>query len=273
LYEENVEGDFNIIINLKYQDEIGRLGTSIEKMVKKIYTLMERQREHEGHQNQKYKQTISYHKNKTISAFYGEVAVMKDMAEELTSDKMDSYLATMRSLASVIEAKDTYTGDHSERVKNFSLGIGERLNLSSQNLVELEFGSILHDIGKIRIPGSVLNKKERLNEEEYTLIKKHPLIGYKILKKVNFLHNSQRIVLEHHERIDGKGYPYGLKGEEINLLARIVCVADAYDAMTSSRAYRVAPLPKEKAINEMYINKGTQFDPIIVDALLNLLMR
>lgn len=188
-------------------------------------------------------------------------------SRNLLNKNNKSHLETVKSFSSAIEAKDAYTSGHSERVKTYSMGIAGRLNLNSQDMLELEFGSLLHDIGKIGIPEEILNKKTRFNDKEYELIKTHPLIGHEILKAVHFLQKSLKIVLQHHERIDGRGYPQGLKGEEINLLARIVCVADAYDAMTSSRAYRKTPLSKERVYKEMCDNSGTQFETHIVEAL------
>lgn len=170
-------------------------------------------------------------------------------------------------LTKAIEAKDLYTRIHSERVKNYSLRIGRCLKLTKKELFELEVGSLLHDVGKIGIPEQVLNKKSYFSEAEYKIVKKHPIIGQEILRQANLGSNAQSIVLQHHERLDGKGYPYGLKGNEIAYLAKIVSVADAYDAMTSSRIYKIQPLTGKAALIELENNKGTQFEASIVDAL------
>jgi HD-GYP domain-containing protein (c-di-GMP phosphodiesterase class II) len=256
----------NISANLNFQKVFETSTNNIEEMVKKLSLLIEKKRKSEEYQRNNIDETC--YPSDLVSILHEEVAAMEDEPQGLINNNKVTYLEVVRSLARAIEAKDIYTGTHSERVKKLSLGIGKRLNLNSQNLLELEYGSILHDIGKIGIPEKVLNKKSRLIEEEYALIKTHPLIGYEILKEVDFLKNSQRIALEHHERIDGKGYPFGLIGEDINILARIVSVADAFDAMTSSRAYRETPLSKKKAMKVMLLNKGTQFDPTIVDVLI-----
>lgn len=260
------DGEFDLSINIKSNDEFRILGKSFEKMAKDIASLINDLTEREKDLQKKNHEI--FYQNEEINALYEETAAMNDELENLINENNKNYLETVRSLSSAIEAKDAYTGGHSERVKIYSMGIADILELDSQSLLELEFGSLLHDIGKIGIPEEILNKNAIFNDEEYALIKKHPIIGHDILKEVHFLTNSQRIVLEHHERIDGKGYPQGLKGDDINLLARIVCVADAYDAMTSSRAYRKIPLTKEKAVKEMIDNKGTQFDSIVVDAFL-----
>lgn len=177
-------------------------------------------------------------------------------------------LKIAKSLISAIEQKDAYTGDHSERVKYYSMGIGRILKLKKEDMLELEFGSLLHDVGKIGIPEELLNKTTCLSDEELNELRMHPLIGHELLKDLMFYKQSQFIVLQHHERIDGNGYPYGLRGKEIHLLAKIVCVADAFDAMTSSRAYRLEPLSFDSAINELIKYRDMQFDRDIVEALI-----
>lgn len=178
-----------------------------------------------------------------------------------------NYIQIIQSLMSAIELKDAYTGDHSERVRRYSIGIGEILELGKHDMLQLEFGSLLHDVGKIGISEELLNKKSELSDEEIDELRTHPVIGHELLKDLKFFNKSQYIVLQHHERVDGKGYPYGLKGDEINILARIVCVADAFDAMTSSRVYRTEPLSTECAIDELIKNKDQQFDSNVVEAI------
>ena len=182
-----------------------------------------------------------------------------------------NYLSTVRALASAIEANDKYTWGHCERVANISLAIAKEMGLDSKELNTLEFASILHDIGKIGISSSILNKEGRLTEEEFEIVKEHPGIGYEILSDVEFLYDSRKVLLQHHERIDGKGYPQRLYGDNIVQLAKIMAIADAYDAMTSSRPYRKIPLTKEQAIEELIRGKGTQFDEGIVDYFIDLL--
>ncbi len=181
-------------------------------------------------------------------------------------------LNTVKKFANDIEAKGTYTRSHCERVAMYSILIGKKVQLSKEDLINLEYASILHDIGKIGIPDVILNKEERLTKDEYEIIKKHPEIGYEIVNHVKFLRKSAEILLQHHERIDGNGYPKGLKGQDIDKLAKIISVADSFDAMTSERTYRDKPLLKKNAIKELINNKGTQFDEQVVDIFVQLVV-
>ncbi|AZR74411.1 hypothetical protein BBF96_14055 [Anoxybacter fermentans] len=176
------------------------------------------------------------------------------------------YLKTIEALTGAIDAKDMYTAGHSQRVAEISTTIAYELGLTQREIDIIHYGALLHDIGKIGIPESILNKKGRLTDEEFDIIKRHPVIGTNILRSIDFLEDALSIVRAHHERYDGKGYPDQLKGEDIPFMARIVCVADAWDAMTSDRSYRKA-LPLEVVIEELEKNAGTQFDPIIVRTL------
>ena len=182
---------------------------------------------------------------------------------ELYSQLEDLFLSTILALASAVDAKHPYTRGHSERVTRYSVAIAKEMGLSRQEIKDLQISALLHDVGKIGIRESVLDKNGKLTQEEYEEIKRHPLIGAEIVSKIV---NCERIVpgiLDHHERYDGKGYPYGRKGEEISLFGRIIAVADAFDAMTSTRAYRKA-LPFQVAVEEIVYNAGYQFDPKVV---------
>lgn len=179
---------------------------------------------------------------------------------------------TIKAFANAIEAKDTYTRSHCDRVTKYSVLIGEKMQLSYEELVNLHYASILHDIGKIGIPDVILNKEGPLTNEEYAIIKKHPEIGYEIIKDVKFLRKIAEILLQHHERIDGNGYPRGLIGKEIDKLAKIISVADSFDAMTSERNYRGKPLLKNVAIKELIDNRGTQFDQQVVDIFVQIVV-
>ncbi len=187
---------------------------------------------------------------------------------EMANDQLkDAYYGTIESLRLAVDAKDTYTRNHSDRVSYYSLLIGKQLHLDENDLETLKQGALFHDIGKIGIPDSILQKPTKLTDDEYDDIKNHPSIGAKILTPAKIFNRLIPMVLNHHERYDGKGYPMSLKGEEIPLMARIVCVADSFDAMTSDRSYR----PRFKvlaALEEMEKCKGTQFDPLIVDAFM-----
>ena len=180
-----------------------------------------------------------------------------------------SYKSTVLALSKAIDARDTYTAGHSERVTKISLKIGQALNLSSDQLNELEIAALFHDVGKIGIPDKVLNKPGKLTDEEFNQIKEHPSIGVNILKSIEFLDNTLTMILHHHEKYNGNGYPSGISGEAIPLESRIICVADTYDAMTSDRPYRKG-LPHSVAVDELIKFKDIQFDPKIVDAFLKI---
>lgn len=174
----------------------------------------------------------------------------------------------IKSLISALEARDEYTKGHSLRVQILSSKIARAMGLPSKEIKEIELSAILHDIGKIGIPDSILRKPDKLTNEEYEIIKKHPIIGYNILSSIEGLEKILDGIKYHHERFDGKGYPEGLKGKEIPLIARIIAVADTLDAMTSDRPYRKG-LPIEKAVEEIKKCKNSQLDPEIVDVFLN----
>jgi HD-GYP domain-containing protein (c-di-GMP phosphodiesterase class II) len=176
--------------------------------------------------------------------------------------------STIKALAAAIDAKDPYTSGHSQHVMEYALLAGASLSLSSQDLEVLEYAGILHDVGKIGIPDSILGKPGKLTEDEYGIIKRHPVISASILDGVQFLEAARTLVLYHHERYDGRGYPDGLKGEEIPLGARILAVADSFDAITSSRPYRAA-MSAQEAIDELHRCTGTQFCPVAVQAFLS----
>lgn len=177
---------------------------------------------------------------------------------------------TLKSLISSIQARDHYTEEHSRRVTNEAVRLAERLDCSQKDIESIRIAGVLHDVGKIAVPDSILLKAGRLTEEEYMIIKNHPTVGENILKPIMLLEKERRIVQCHHERWDGKGYPLGLKGEDIPFLARIMAVVDAFDAMNNNRPYRPA-MSKEKAIAELIANKNTQFDPDIVESYIRIL--
>ncbi|MBV8855880.1 MAG: response regulator [Acidobacteria bacterium] len=176
-----------------------------------------------------------------------------------------AYRATLKALVAALETRDQETHGHSERVVNFSLRLGQELGLDAEQLRSLEFGSLLHDIGKIGVPDAILRKPAKLTEEEWVLMREHPSHGRKILGGIEFLAGAARVVAEHHEQWDGSGYPLGLKGEEIDLCARIFAVADAFDAMVSDRVYRRGR-SYEAALAELETCAGVQFDPRVVEA-------
>ena len=178
----------------------------------------------------------------------------------------DSYFATVRALTNAVEARDAYPGKHAERVAAYALEIGAAVGQRWAGSPEIEFGFLLHDIGKVAVPDSILHKPEPLTPQERELIQQHPITGWEIVRQVDFLGAATDVVRHHHERWDGAGYPDGLKGEDIPLTARVFAVADTIDALTTTRPYRPAsPLSEARALVEE--GRGTQFDPSVVDAL------
>lgn len=192
-----------------------------------------------------------------------ELADSKELLEK-------SYLESIEVLRKTVEVKDVYTRGHSDRVSEYSLLIGEKLNLPPDQMKTLKIGALFHDIGKIGIPDAILLKTNKLTDDEYSEIKNHPAIGAHILSNASIFADIIPIVKHHHERYDGKGYPSRLVGEDIPYLARIVSVADTFDAMTSHRSYRQA-LDFDYTMNEIERCKGTQFDPAIADIFLEIL--
>ena len=180
-----------------------------------------------------------------------------------------AYLGAIKALAAALDARDPYTAGHSERVSALSVMLGEQLGLPPDELEVLRLGALLHDIGKIGIRDRVLTKNGPLTGEEFEIIKTHPTVGAHILRQVPMLAAHVPIVELHHERPDGRGYPHGLKGDQIPLFARIVHVADAFDAMTSARAYRAA-LPVSVAVSELWRFIGIDFDAQVVQAMTSL---
>lgn len=172
------------------------------------------------------------------------------------------FLDMATALAAAIEAKDPVTGSHGQRVAELAVGLARAVSISDDELDGIYIGAVLHDIGKIAVPTEILMRTHPLTEEEWALIKRHPLDGAKIISSVRFPWDVKSLILQHHERFDGTGYPAGLRGEQIILSARIFSVVDAFEAMTSDRPYRRA-LQEEKALDEITGNAGTQFDPDI----------
>lgn len=201
----------------------------------------------------------------TISVFAGQAAlVLHNTLLKMENGKKQVYLETIAALVSAIDAKDRYTRNHSKNVARVAVMLSHGLKLSAREIQTIEYGALLHDIGKIGIPEAILNKNGKLEQKEYETIKTHPVIGITILQPVDFLQGIRSIVHYHHERIDGKGYPGGLKGEGIPYEARIVSIADAWDAMTSDRSYRKR-MSMERALSELHMHAGEQFDPYMVN--------
>jgi len=176
-----------------------------------------------------------------------------------------SYMATVRALSNAVEARDAYTGKHAERVAAYGIEISQAIGLQFAGGEALEFGFLLHDIGKVAIPDAILYKPDKLTDEERALMAQHPIIGSEIVRGIDFLGDAAKVVRSHHERWDGDGYPDGLAGEEIPLAARVFAVADVLDAMTTERPYR--PASTLAVAREIIVQgAGSQFDPIVVEA-------
>ena len=199
-----------------------------------------------------------FHKNRVETY----VSVLDELKRDLNEEE-NALVTSIKTLISIINAKDKYTYSHVERVVIYSRLMAKKLGLSEDEKKELIYGAYMHDIGKINIPNEILTKKMRLTKEEWEILKQHPKDGVEIIKSVNSLKNVVPLILYHHERYDGFGYPVGLKEKEIPYLARVLTVIDSFDAMTSSRPYN-----KRKTYDEGLIElercSGTQFDPEIV---------
>jgi HD-GYP domain-containing protein (c-di-GMP phosphodiesterase class II) len=204
-----------------------------------------------------------------LSVFARERRVRIDHELELR----DAYRGTAFLLGDVVEADDGYTGEHSRDVVQLALGVVDALGLSERDRRDAEFAALLHDVGKLRIPNEIINKAGPLTDEEWEVVKQHTIEGERLLHRVGgLLGEIGRIVRSCHERHDGTGYPDGLAGEEIPLVARIVACCDAYNAMTTDRSYRKA-LSREAAVAELRGGAGTQFDPVVVEALVSVAER
>jgi putative nucleotidyltransferase with HDIG domain len=182
-------------------------------------------------------------------------------------DTRTAHLQTVIMLANVIEARDPYTAGHLERVRNLALNLAFSLKWSNEDIVVLEFGSILHDIGKIIVPSRVLKKTGPLDEDEWKLMRQHPEVGAKMLDGVDHLKAASAYVLYHHEWWNGSGYPMGLKGEKIPREGRLLAIVDAFDAMTTNRPYHFS-MPPRDALLELKKNSGIYFDPEMVDVFI-----
>lgn len=203
-----------------------------------------------------------FNKNR-VETYY---SILEELKNDIEEEHID-LITSIKTLISVINAKDRYTYAHSERVVMFSKLLGDKLNLCEEDKKVLKYGAYMHDIGKINIPKEVLNKKMPLTNEEWEMLKQHPVNGTDIIKSVDSLKNIVPLILHHHERYDGKGYPSQLKGKDIPYLSRVLTVVDSFDAMTSNRPYNIGK-SYDEAIVELQKCSSTQFDPDIVEAFI-----
>ncbi len=235
------DGDYMLQVPVEREDEVANIAIQFNKTIEKI----------------SFRDEELQALNEELIASFREI-------NETNEKMLQLYFDTIKALVQAMEFKDTYTKGHSERVMEYSLRLGSKLNLTQEEMEILRHGSILHDIGKLGIPDEVLLKASTLNEEEYNIIKEHSRKGASFIENLEFLKESLPIIRNHHERFDGGGYPDQLKGDEIPLLVKIVTIADAYDAMTTRRAYK-EPFTMDEAVIELRRNKGTQFDPFLVE--------
>ena len=202
-----------------------------------------------------------------VLLFFGPLLLAR-YSFRLYMEMRNLYLSTIQTLSKIIEAKDPYTSGHANRVMEYSVLLAESIELSQEKIQNIKTAAVLHDIGKIAINDNILHKATKLTAEEYAEIMRHPSVGADIISKMDLFKDIKGIVRYHHERYDGKGYPDGLKGDEIPIEACILAIADSYDAMTSDRPYRKA-LEKEVALQEIEKNAGTQFHPELALTFVN----
>ena len=205
---------------------------------------------------------------KMLEAAAGFTSVVLENAA-LYEDQRAMFLGTLQALTATIDAKDPYTSGHSERVAYLSAEIARQFGMHEDRIERVRIAGLVHDIGKIGVPESVLCKPGRLTDEEFGIIKLHPEIGHTILRDIPHLDDILPGVLHHHERFDGRGYPHRLEGQDIPMVARIIGLADAFDAMSSSRTYRAA-MPRDRVLTEIEQGSGTQFDPAIAKRFLEI---
>ena len=244
-------GDLSVRSKNSSNDEIGRLSKGIDNMLDEIQELIEIR-------NSNYEELIS--KNEEIESYNSQMKAINDELRSILRELDESYFDTVKALANSIEASDHYTRGHCDRVEDISMKVAKRANLNSKQLKNLSYACVLHDIGKIGISAELLNKSEKLTDEEFEIIKEHPTIGFEIIKDISFLKESSVIILQHHEREDGTGYPFKLVSEEILPESKILSIADAYDAMTTERPYRKNVMSSKEALDELLNHSNTQFN-------------
>ncbi|MGK7346455.1 MAG: HD-GYP domain-containing protein [Candidatus Nitrospinota bacterium M3_3B_026] len=232
-------------------DEYLRKPLMLPDLKRAITTAMEKKRLRR--ENQEYQKRLE-----------DKVAEQTSELREMNVYLKESCVKIVRALSEAIEAKDPYTKGHCRRVTELSLRLGGQIGLSAEEMEALEYGALLHDIGKIGVRDSVLGKPGRLTEEEYEHIKQHPVIGDSIVGGIDYLKLAASVIRNHHERYDGKGYPDGLDGSKLSALPKILVITDAFDAMTSPRPYR-GGMSTERALSVLREESGAQFDPELVE--------
>lgn len=212
---------------------------------------------------------VIYRASHTLVSQNESLAKQKHNLQQAYTELDSSYKNTVMALSNAVDARDKYTSGHSQRVAKISLKIGQMVELNEERVKLLELAALFHDIGKIGVPDEILHKPDKLTDSEFEMIKLHPSIGFTILKDIGFLEDALPIILHHHEKYNGHGYPTGLEKDQIPFESRIIAIADTYDAMTSDRPYRKG-LTHDDAILEIKRSVGSQFDGKIVDAFLRI---
>jgi HD-GYP domain-containing protein (c-di-GMP phosphodiesterase class II) len=192
-----------------------------------------------------------------------------DFNEQNLEGLLKVFNGTVEAIANLYEKRDPYTAGHQRRVAQLACAIARKMGLPDEQIHGIYITCIVHDIGKIAVPGDILSKSGKLSDEEFSIVKTHPQVAYDVLRNLEFPWPVAETILQHHERLDGSGYPNGISGEDITLEARILGVADVVESMVSHRPYRPA-LGKKKALNEIMTNKGILYDPAVADACLKL---
>lgn len=292
IFNQVLNGKYSYFItNVQYENKVTKvikiyIPITINKSIVGVYEIVKPYNEIQMHMNQVTKMLAIIVFSGLVILYllllkivYNSSVTLVKQNEELIKNAYDikiaysklniTYKNTIHSISKAVDARDQYTSGHSDRVAKLSVAIGQALNLPKEQLETLELAALFHDVGKIGIPDYILNKPGKLTDEEFDKIKEHPSIGVDILKTIDFLNQTFPMILHHHEKYGGGGYPYGIKGSDIPLESRIICVADSYDAMTSNRPYRKA-LSHEAAVNELSKYKDIQFDSNIVDAFLKI---
>ena len=190
---------------------------------------------------------------------------MSEFNEQNSEVLLKMFNGTVEAIAALYEKRDPYTAGHQRRVAQLACAIARKMGLSEDQIYGIHITGVVHDIGKIAVPGDILSKTGKLSSEEFNIVKTHPQVAYEVLRNLEFPWPVAETILQHHERLDGSGYPNGISGEAIILEARILCVADVVESMLSHRPYRPA-LGKKKALDEILNNKGILYDPAVADA-------
>ena len=257
-----------LAIAVKRGKEIKRTGSKSEPFEYKL------KKKGGGHVWVEIESSLIYRRGKpyAIQGIARDITSRKEAEESLqrSYDQLrETFIATVNALASTVEMKDPYTAGHQRWATRLACAIAKELGLSEERIEGLRMAGLIHDVGKINIPAEILSKPGQLSEIQYNMVKIHPQVGCDILREIKFPWPVAEIVQQHHERMDGSGYPHGLSGDEIILEARILAVADAVEAMSSHRPYRAAH-GIEKALEEIKQHRGTRYDPDVVDACLRL---